>query len=54
MTWVGRGLSVTTTNIYETIRPTFDIDPLAKGIWYTKSSKMAITLWRLRWNRLHT
>lgn len=32
MTWVGRGLSVTTANIYEIIHPTFDIDPLAKRI----------------------
>lgn len=51
--WVGRGTSRTTINIYESIRPSSNLDPLAGGIWTTKSLKMSITLWRLRWNHLH-
>ena len=50
----GTGTSISLKNIMITLQPPGAADPLAEGVWTCRTSKMAITLWRLRWNRLHT
>lgn len=52
--WKGKGSTQTKKNIYETIAHPSYVNPLVEGIWVNKSSKMSVTLWRLRWNCLHT
>lgn len=50
----GKGIGLSLSNINEALQILAEIDQLEDGIWYGKSSKMAILLWRLRWNMLPT
>lgn len=38
--------------IYDRLKPRVDLDPYAKGIWSSLSTKMSICFWRLRWSKL--
>lgn len=52
--WKGKGVIPNSQAIYESICLPSHKHPLVEGIWLTKSSKMATTLWWICWNRLHT
>lgn len=46
-TWHGKGETQLAKNIYRSIMLTPTPNPLAKGIWACRSSKMSVFLWKL-------
>lgn len=52
--WLGKGTCSTTKNVTATLRPEHPKDNLVAGIWAIKIGKVALNLWRIRWNTLPT
>lgn len=50
--WKGKGLVLSAQYVYNTIQLPSVEDPLARE-WNCCSSKMLVTLWLLRWNKLY-
>lgn len=54
MKWKGVGLGPSARNIFVFLRHTGEKDSFARGLWASMVPKMRLTLWKLRWHRLHS